>query len=620
MAATIVAYGAASALGLGRAAFDVGKPHDRPRPVWSTRAPGKPFGRVLGCDAERADRPRALLELGLSQVAEQLNVLNPNWRSLRVGVVIGTSSGGFAALERALAARAPAGATDWNKSAYFAPLDAVLDTLGRPPERLVSLYAACASSALSIGLGLRWLELGEAELVIAGGYDAESDWVCAGFDALKATSAGNPRPFRAERDGMALGEGVALVALAPGGQRSLGSVRGFAATTDAVHITAPDRTGRSLARAAEQALAAAALAPSSVDFVSVHGTGTSFNDAAEAAALSLVFGEHASQLRLHAFKSVVGHTLGAAGALESLAALSALENGVVPASASPGTPMTELAASVLDENLPRPVEHCLKLATAFGGANAALVLARSATPFRTRAPRPIYLVAVGQPCRELDPTRLEGLLVSASERLPRSDALSALAVAASAEALRAGRDVVFDRLRTGVVVGSVGSSLQADEEFSLRLMARGREHAEPRRFPATSPNACAGHVAIAFGLGGPSHAVGAGAGAALEALEVACDWLAGGDADAMLVVGAEQSGSTVSRVLGARGLTCPTEGAFAVLLSTAPPGVLVGQELRLCARGLAPDPENLGFRGLQAWCRAAGLPGPGGFGSVRPPE
>jgi len=618
--AAIVAYGAASALGVGRAAFDVGKPHDRPPQVWSTRAPGKPFGRVLSCDAERAERPRALLELGLSQVAEQLNAQNPHWRSLRVGVVIGTSSGGFAALERALGAASPGASTDWDKSAYFAPLDALEATLGRRPERLVSLYAACASSALSIGLGLRWLELGEAELVIAGGYDAESDWVCAGFDALKATSAGTPRPFRAERDGMALGEGVALVALAPSGQRSLGCVRGFGATTDAVHITAPDRTGRSLARAAEQALAAAALAPSRIDFVSVHGTGTSFNDAAEAAALGLVFGQHASQLRLHAFKSVVGHTLGAAGALESLAALSALENGVVPASASPGTPMSELAASVLDENLPGPVEHCLKLATAFGGANAALVLSRSVAPLRARSPRPIYLVAVGQPCRELDPTRLEGLLVSAGERLPRSDALSALAVAASAEALRAGRDAVFDRLRTGVVVGSVGSSLQADEQFSLRLLARGREHAEPRRFPATSPNACAGHVAIAFGLGGPSHAVGAGAGAALEALDVACDWLAGGDADAMLVVGAEASGSTVSRVLAARGLACPAEGAFAVLLSTAPPGVLVGSELRLCARGLARNLQNLGFRGLQAWCRAAGLPGPGGFGSVRPPE
>lgn len=621
MAAAVVAYGAASALGLGRVAFDVGGPQAKPASAWSVRAPGKPFGRVRECTADRADRPRALLQHALTQLEQQLDAFNPRWRSLRVGVVIGTSSGGFAALERALSAGPAASPADWNKSAYFAPLEAVRATLQRPPERLVSLYAACASSALSIGLGLRWLELGEVELVLAGGYDAESDWVCAGFDALRATSAGNPRPFRAERDGLALGEGAALLALVPRAERALGWVRGFAATTDAVHITAPDRTGRSLARAAGQAVVGAGLAPNQIDFVSVHGTGTSFNDAAEAAALRLVFGVQADQLALQAFKSVVGHTLGAAGALESLSALSALEHGVVPASASPGTPMPELAAAVPEENLPRPVEHCLKLATAFGGANAALVLSRAAESLRTRPRRPVYVIGVGEPRFELDTARLAGLLACSSERLPRSDTLSLLAVAAGAEALRASRALAaVDRLRTGVVVGSVGASLQADEEFSRRLLERGREHAEPRRFPATSPNACAGHVAIAFGLGGPSHAVGAGAGAALEALEVACDWLSAGDADAMLVVAAEQGGSTASRALQARGLASPEPGAFSLLLSTVPPGILVDEALRAEARRLALNPENPGFRSLWQWSRAAGLPGPDGFGSVRPPE
>jgi len=620
LAVAIVAYGAASALGLGRAAFDVGSAHARPPEAWSTRVPGEHFGRVLACDAQRSDRPRALLALGLGQVAEQLDGWQPDWRSLRLGVVVGTSSGGFAALERAIAGAATA-AEDWGKSAYFAPLDAVATTLEQTPKRLVSLYAACASSALAIGLGLRWLELGEVDLVIAGGYDAESDWVCAGFDALKATNVGAPRPFRAERDGMALGEGVALVALSPASAPAFGHVRGFSTTTDAVHITAPDRSGRSLARAAEQALVAAGIAARDVDFVSVHGTGTSFNDAAEAAALRLVFGEHAESLDLHAFKSVVGHTLGAAGALESLSALSALQNGVLPASASYGTPMPELPARMLDENLPATVEHCLKLSTAFGGANAALALSRRAAPFQARRRRPVYLVAVGELCTELDVRRLEAVLVSPVERLPRSDTLSALAVAASAEALRQAslERRTFDRLRTGVIVGSVGASLQANEEFSKRLLARGREHAEPRRFPATSPNACAGQVAIAFGLGGPSHAVGAGAGAALEALEVACDWLAAGDAEAMLVVAAEQAGATAARSLSARGLGCPEQGAFALLLASAAPGILLGEPLLAQARSLALQPQNLGFRGLQAWCSAAGLPGPVAFGSV-PPE
>jgi 3-oxoacyl-[acyl-carrier-protein] synthase II len=477
----------------------------------------------------------------------------------------------------------------------------------------VSLYAACASSTLALGLGLRWLELDEVELVIAGGYDAESDWVCAGFDALKATSNAAPRPFRAERDGMALGEGVALLALTRGPARAAyGFLRSFAATTDGVHITAPDRTGQSLARAATSALEAAALGPADVDFVSVHGTGTSFNDAAEAAALRAVFGEDAAQKCLHAFKPVVGHTLGAAGGLESLAALSALQHGVLPASASPGTPMPELPARLHDQNVPAPVEHCLKLSTAFGGANAALLLSRRASPSQLRARRAVYLVAAGNVCTDFDLQRLTGLLMAPVERLPRSDVLSGLAVAASAEALRAAASHGFglERQRTGVIVGSVGATLQANAEFAARVLARGVLHAEPRRFPGTSPNAAPGHVAIAFGLGGPSHSVGAGPGAAGEALEVARDWLAAGDADAFLVVAAEQAGSTADRALQAQGLPPLEQGSFALLLATAPEGPLFDEELVARARKLVQEPGNLGFRGLQAFCRAAGLPGP----------
>ncbi len=621
MAVAIVAFGAASALGVGQTAFDVGAPGTTLAPAWSSRVPGKPFGRVQACDAVHAERPRALFELGLDQVVEQLNQREPNWRERRLGVVVGTSSGGFAALERALE-RPDADAANWANSAYFAPLAGLVTKLGRQPQRLVSLYAACASSALALGLGMRWLELDEVDLVIAGGYDAESDWVCAGFDALKATTSSLPRPFRAERDGMALGEGVGLVALMREATTSYGFIGGFAATTDAVHITAPDRTGQSLARAATQALVEAALDPEQVDFVSVHGTGTSYNDAAEGAALRLVFAERAAGLQLHAFKTVVGHTLGAAAALESLAALSALQNQVLPASASPGTPMPELPARLPTENLPSPVEHCLKLSTAFGGANAALVLSRRAAPSALRARRPVYLVAVGSSCTELDVARLHGLLVAPPERLPRSDLLSALAVAASAEALRAALQTgsALDRARAGVVVGSVGASLEANAEFGVRLVARGRAHAEPRRFPSTSPNASAGHVAIAFGLGGPSHAVGAGPAAAIEALEVARDWVAAGDADAMLVVGAEQAGDTARRALEAQGLTAPEQGSVALVLAAAPEGLLIDDALLKSGRVRGEGFENIGFRALVAWARAAGLPGPDGFGTLRPPE
>jgi len=622
MAAAIVARGAASALGLGSAAFDVGGPHSPAPSAWSTRACGKLFGRVTACRAARAERPRALFELGLRQITEELSAADPDWRGRRLGMVIGTSSGGLAALEQALPASGSTDPRAFARSAYFAPLCGVAEVLGRAPDRLVSLYGACASSALALGLAVRWLELGRFDLVIAGGYDAESDWVCAGFDTLKATSAGAPRPFRSERDGMALGEGVALVALVRAAERAYGFIEGFAATTDAVHITAPDRTGTALARACQQALADANKGAREVQFVSVHGTGTSYNDASEAAALGQSFGPFAAGLPLHAFKSSVGHTLGAASALESLAALAALERGLIPASASPGTAMPESPARLLDRNEPARVERCLKLATAFGGANAALVLTSVAPAAVERVGRPVHLVAAGARALHLDIARIAGQLVAPSERLPRSDLLSELAVAAGAAALAAAADAghVLDRLRTGVVVGSVGATLEAGARFAVRLLARGPEHAEPRRFPATSPNACAGHVAIAFGLGGLSHTVGTGGWAALEAVQVACDWIAAGDAEAVLVIAAEQVGGTSGAALAALGLPPVEQGGLAVLVSALPVGRVLHESLIEQVRTGSRADENVGFHGLAALCRAAGLPHSEGFGSVRAPE
>ncbi len=617
MSVAVIAYGAASSLGVGRAAFDVGGAGAAARRSWSARARGRPFARVSACSSPREERPAALLALGLDELVRGLSARDPGFRERKLGVVIGTSSGGFAALERALAE--PERADCWARSSYHAPLALVAERLGARPQRLVSLYAACASSTLALGLALRWLELGECELVIAGGYDAESDWVSAGFDALKATSAGVPRPFRAERDGMALGEGVALLALAAEATAPLGYLRGFAATTDAVHITAPDRTGDGLARAGAQALADAQLTPRDVRLVSAHGTGTAFNDAAEAAALRQLFGAR-DDLVLHAFKPAVGHTLGAAGALESLAALSALERGVLPASASDGTPMPELPARLLAHNEPAPLEHCLKLSTAFGGANAALVVSKRSAPTRARPRRAVYVAAAGKLVRELDPARLGALLLAPPERLPRGDRLSALAIGAAAEALCAAVDAghTWDRARTGVVVGSVGASIEANAELGARIIARGPEHAEPRRFPATSPNACAGHVAIAFGLRGLSHAVGASTAAALEALEVAVDWLAAGDVDSLLVVAAEVRGDASVRALGQQGLAAPEEGGLSLLLTTTP----VGPEL--CAASLAGAralaAEKPGFQLLGELLSALGLPERSGFGSVRRPE
>ena len=229
----------------------------------------------------------------------------------------------------------------------------------------------------------------------------------------------------------------------------------------------------------------------------------------------------------------------------------------------------------------------------------------------------MHVAGLGPPCTQLDVARLESVLVAPVARLPRSDSLSELAVAAAAEVLRLAElaGLSFDLRRTGVVVGSVGASLEACAEFGARILARGAEHAEPRRFPATSPNACAGHVAIRVRVGGSSHAVGAGSEAAAEALEVGRDWVASGDADAMLVVVAEQSGPTAQRALEAVGVLPFEQAAVALLLCSAAYGPALDRAL---SASPAETPKICGVAGLVSWADAAGLPGPGAFGSVRP--
>jgi 3-oxoacyl-[acyl-carrier-protein] synthase-1/3-oxoacyl-[acyl-carrier-protein] synthase II len=573
----VVAAAAESALGSGRDAYAVGEVGDVPRTRIAAdaalRAAGfaKPFvGRApsLVEIPEDVDPARALLERAARALAAQLDATLPGWRGLRVGVAVGTSSGGMIALCRALALRRLGVSVPREIAAaapYFGPLRA-LDVLGVTPTIDAQVLAACASSGVAIGLACRWLELDAAELVVAGGYDAVGDLVASGFESLGATSACAPLPFRRARDGMSLGEGAALVALAliERTGRAMGYVCGFGMSSDAVHVTAPDAMGGGLVRAAEAALDDAGLNPASVDLVSAHATATSLNDAAEARALSALLGERARDVVVHPMKAIVGHTLGASSALEALAALDAMNRGVLPAAAGEGEIDPLFAGTLLEQNASGASRTCLKLSAAFGGANAALVLCRDAVQGRSRQQHHVALLAIGEPRTAADidaiapETKLPMAVVS------RLDPLSAAVVAAAASALS--RAPSLARGTMGVVVGSAASTLEIDAAFDQRLRDRGPRGVDPRRFPSTSPNLAAGNCSIAFGLLGPSLSVGASVDADIEALMVGLDLVRAGDAESVLVVAAEQVGDVVRELWAAMGISAPADGAAAVVL------------------------------------------------------
>jgi 3-oxoacyl-[acyl-carrier-protein] synthase-1/3-oxoacyl-[acyl-carrier-protein] synthase II len=457
------------------------------------------------------------------------------------------------------------------RATYFAPVDEALDAFGLSETtvcRYTHLVAACAASTLAMGLGLRWLDRGACDLVIAGGYDAVSVFVAMGFEALRATTASKSRPFRLGRDGMALGEGAGLVALVRDDDRRgappMFYLAGFGASTDAVHITAPDRTGAGLARAGRRAIEDSGLSANDIALVSAHGTATPFNDAMEARAIATLF-QHAPAPIVHPYKAQIGHTLGAAGVLESLAVVDAMTRNVAPAAAGEGQLDPDAAVTLLDRTETRRIDAGLKLSAAFGGANAAIVLSRANTSRPSRHQRPVYLRAIAQ-INLADLTSLSELIGVPRDRLARLDTLCKLGLRAVAEL---GRIVGVETIRgAGIVAGHGLATIDTNDRFDSRRRSKGATLVDPRLFPATSPNAVAGECAIVFGLTGPSFAVNAGFDGGTEALICAAELVAAGDADRMVIVAADDAGPTARDLLQWSGQAhrLLEEGAVALLI------------------------------------------------------
>jgi 3-oxoacyl-[acyl-carrier-protein] synthase II len=462
----------------------------------------------------------------------------------RIGVAIGTSSGGMFTSEKWFASRDPALAA---AATYHAPFRALLDRMrDQDVVRTTHPVTACSASTLAILIAMRWLQAGEVDYAIAGGYDALTVFVAAGFEALGATSANPPpKPFRKARDGMNLGEGCGLFLLGRG--RGVARIAGAGASGDAVHLTAPDRTGGGLARAARRALSGYSGA---IDLVSVHGTSTPFNDPMEAKAIaSLGFSEAA----VHAGKASIGHTLGAAGVLESVLAIDCLQRQILPATAGEGELDPEVGARPRDVNEKGEVRGVLKLSAAFGGANAALVLVPPNTEAEPRAAARVSERFTDEASVE----ELEDLDVIARvtgvprERLARMDGVCRAALLALGSlAEKVGRD----RLKgAGIVLGTVLATIDVNAIYDANFRAKGAAHAEGRRFAYTTPNAAAGECAMAFALTGPNIAVSRGPDAYAEANEVARDLIRAGDANDVVVVEVDSGGPAareIARVTG----------------------------------------------------------------------
>jgi len=313
-----------------------------------------------------------------------------------VGVLIGCGLGGLHTIElqhQKLLAEGPG-----RVSPFFIPVlianmaagQAAIFTGAKGPN--VCTTTACASGAHGVGYAYTDIMLGRAKAMICGGAESTiAPLGMSGFNALKALSTRNDeptkasRPFEKNRTGFVMGEGAGILVLEElehakaRGARILAEVVGFGASGDAFHMTAPPETGEGAALAMKAALRESGLAPEAVDSINAHGTSTQLNDLCETRALKSVFGDHAYKLSITANKSMIGHCLGAAGAIESVFSVMSILEGIVPPTINYETPDPEcdLDYTPLTPKK-RDVSVVMNNSFGFGGTNASLIFKKFA--------------------------------------------------------------------------------------------------------------------------------------------------------------------------------------------------------------------------------------------------
>jgi 3-oxoacyl-[acyl-carrier-protein] synthase II len=310
----------------------------------------------------------------------------------RIGVVIGSGIGGIETLceqHSVLLNKGP------NRvSPLFIPMiignmaaGQIAICLG-PKGPNITVVTACASGSNAIGEAYLMLQRGAAEVVLAGGSETPIVPVAvAGFCSMKAISTGNDepqrasRPFDKNRDGFVISEGAGVLVLetlghaSARGARIYGEVAGYGCTADGYHITAPESGGTEAARAIRIALEDAGLSPDQVDYVNAHGTSTELNDKIETLAIKKVLGDHAYQVPVSSIKSMIGHSLGAAGALEAIACALSVSTDWVPPTINYEQPDPECDLDYVPNQARQcPVRVAISNSFGFGGHNAVLVI------------------------------------------------------------------------------------------------------------------------------------------------------------------------------------------------------------------------------------------------------
>jgi len=345
-------------------------------------------------EAHRMDRFTQMAAAASLQAVEAAGLKIDDSNAEETGVFIGNSVCGLLEVSEQFKILSEAG------PGRISPILAPTMTGDAPPVQIslllgakgpnYSLSSACSSSSDAIGHAYEVIQHEEAKVVIAGGTEAPVIPICvAAFNAARALSTNNDspqnacRPFDAERDGFVLGEGAAIMiledldyALARGAP-ILAEIIGYSATSDAFHITQPSPNGLGATKALSLAMKRAGIGPADVDYINAHGTATQLNDKAETHAIKNVFGEHAYRIPTSATKSMIGHLLGAAGAIEAVISILVINHGVIPPTINLNHPDPDCDLDYVPHKARRAeVNTVVSNSFGFGGHNSVLIFRR----------------------------------------------------------------------------------------------------------------------------------------------------------------------------------------------------------------------------------------------------
>jgi len=363
---------------------------------YSTRIAGEvkafdPVDYIDKKEAKRMDRFTQFAVAATSMAIKDASLDLAKEDSERIGVILGTGVGGIETLEdqfRVFYEKGPG-----KVSPFFIPM--MIANMAAGQVAIIfgakgvneTTISACASATNAIGDAFRFIQNGEADIIITGGAEAPiTPTAFAGFCSMKAMSTHNDnpkeasRPFDAERDGFVMGEGAGILILEElthalrRGARIYAEIVGYGLTADAYHITTPAPEGEGAARAMRNALNDAGISPEEVQYINAHGTSTDYNDKFETMAIKTVFKDHAYKLAVSSTKSMTGHLLGAAGGIESVATVLSIYDGFVAPTINYKTPDPECDLDYVP-NTGRHIDinYAVKNNFGFGGQNASLI-------------------------------------------------------------------------------------------------------------------------------------------------------------------------------------------------------------------------------------------------------